>query len=319
MKTYNIGAVARLTGITVHNLRIWEKRHNAVTTVRTAGGRRVYDDMAVERLVLLKGCVDHGASISHIAGLPNDELKSTLAALTAGAALDARTPQDRLCLVGSYANQVVGSKEAETLGFSQVERHSALSQLRYEFSGHSVNVLLIDEPAISEDSCQAIIQAAQITAAPQVHVIYRYARQRDLLRLRAHGYQLWNAPVDRDSLLQALGKALQANSSVSKSVHADKPAVRRFSDEQLARLSRMASRVECECPRHLSELIIALCAFESYSNHCENRNADDAALHLAIYRTTGKARSIMEDMLATVLKQEGINIDALPGLTSAVA
>ncbi len=319
MKTYNIGAVARLTGITVHNLRIWEKRHNAVATVRTAGGRRVYDETAVERLVLLKGCVDHGASISHIAGLPVDELKRTLAALTAGASLEARTPQERLCLVGSYANQVVGPKEAESLGFSQVERHSALSQLRYEFSGHPVHVLLVDEPAISEESCQAIIQAARITAAPQVHVIYRYARQRDLLRLRAHGYQLWNAPVDRDSLLISVGKALQGNLATTKTAHADKPAARRFSDEQLAGLSRLASRVECECPRHLSELIIALCSFETYSNHCENRSTEDAALHLAIYRTTGKARAIMEEMLATVLKQEGIDIDALPGLTQAVA
>ncbi|MEL7297161.1 MAG: MerR family DNA-binding transcriptional regulator, partial [Pseudomonadota bacterium] len=37
---YSIGAVARLTGISTHTLRIWERRYAAIVAERTDSGRR---------------------------------------------------------------------------------------------------------------------------------------------------------------------------------------------------------------------------------------------------------------------------------------
>ena len=73
MKQYQIGAIAKLTGLSVHNLRVWEKRHNAVETQRTPSGHRVYSEQALERLRLLKRCVDRGMAISSIAAMTNQE------------------------------------------------------------------------------------------------------------------------------------------------------------------------------------------------------------------------------------------------------
>jgi len=81
MAEYNIGAVARLTGISTHNLRAWEKRHQLHPGERSDGGRRVYNEADVERLRLIKQCTDLGHSISKLAGLSVDELKSNLAQL----------------------------------------------------------------------------------------------------------------------------------------------------------------------------------------------------------------------------------------------
>ncbi len=309
MRLYNIGAVARLTGLSVHNLRVWEKRHNAIHTVRTEGGRRQYDDTAIERLLMLKGCTDRGATISHIAALSNEELRSTLTALTEGSDADRRSPTGRLCVVGSYANQLLNADSLRTESPLSIERYVSLQQVRTLYSGNRADALVVDEQSMTDLSSQRLIEVAQQTSAGVVHIIYRYARLKDLQRLRAHGYHTWNAPVDRDALLQALLKPLrQTVSQVHLATTAqDQIAPRQFNDDTLARLAALKSRVECECPRHLSELVIALSAFETYSNQCENQNTDDAALHLSIYRDTAKARAIMETLLANVLRHEGID------------
>ena len=55
---YSIGAVARLTGITVHTLRVWEQRYKAIEAKRTDSGRRQYNSHDVDRLMNLKFLVD---------------------------------------------------------------------------------------------------------------------------------------------------------------------------------------------------------------------------------------------------------------------
>ncbi|HKL63895.1 MAG TPA: MerR family transcriptional regulator, partial [Woeseiaceae bacterium] len=72
---YAIGAVSRLTGISTHTLRIWERRYGAVVAERTDSGRRIYSRRDVEKLGLLKILVDRGFSIGQIANLDLEELR----------------------------------------------------------------------------------------------------------------------------------------------------------------------------------------------------------------------------------------------------
>lgn len=313
MKLYNIGAVARLTGLSVHNLRVWEKRHNAIQTVRSESGRRQYDDAAIERLLMLKSCIDRGATISHVAALSKEELKATLTALTQGVDVARPSTSGRLCIVGSYANQLLNADTLRTGTPLCIERYVSMQQVSTLYSGNQADALVVDEPTMTDLSCQSLVELAQQTRAEAVHIIYRYARIKDLQRLRAHGYHTWNAPVDRDALLQALHKPLRKSVSEFHEATTAQATVapRQFNDDTLARLTALKSRVECECPRHLSELVIALSAFETYSHQCENQNTDDAALHLSIYRNTAKARAIMEELLANVLRHEGIDLTQL--------
>ena len=39
---YGIGAVAKLTGLSDHTIRVWERRYEAVVAGRSDSGRRVY-------------------------------------------------------------------------------------------------------------------------------------------------------------------------------------------------------------------------------------------------------------------------------------
>jgi len=72
--TYSLGAVARLTGLSPHVLRAWERRYGAVDPVRTAGGNRRYLESHVARLRLLRSAVGAGHAISEVATLPDAEL-----------------------------------------------------------------------------------------------------------------------------------------------------------------------------------------------------------------------------------------------------
>lgn len=73
--SYSLGAVGRLTGLSAHVLRAWERRYQAVVPLRTEGGTRRYRESDVARLRLLSAAVSAGHPIGDVAGLPDDELR----------------------------------------------------------------------------------------------------------------------------------------------------------------------------------------------------------------------------------------------------
>ena len=85
--TYPVRAAARLTGLSPELLRAWERRHAAVTPLRTAGGTRRYRESDLERLRWLKAAVAAGSRIGDVAHLP-------LEALQAEGALAAEPPAE---------------------------------------------------------------------------------------------------------------------------------------------------------------------------------------------------------------------------------
>lgn len=57
---YNIGVVARMTGVSMATLRAWERRYNFPDSERTAGGHRLYSERDVLRLRWVKDRIDDG-------------------------------------------------------------------------------------------------------------------------------------------------------------------------------------------------------------------------------------------------------------------
>jgi DNA-binding transcriptional MerR regulator len=57
---YNIGAVARMTGIPVATLRIWERRYSFPESARTPGGHRLYSERDVVGLRWVKARIEEG-------------------------------------------------------------------------------------------------------------------------------------------------------------------------------------------------------------------------------------------------------------------
>ncbi len=76
---YRIGAVSKLTGVSTHQLRIWERRYGTVQPLRSAGGDRLYTEGDIERLKMLKRLNDAGHAIGSIARLSQADLERLLA------------------------------------------------------------------------------------------------------------------------------------------------------------------------------------------------------------------------------------------------
>ena len=70
--------VSKLTGISIHTLRAWEKRYKAVVPDRDPSGRRAYNDQELEKLKMLGKVCSLGGSIGNIANLEITDLKSLL-------------------------------------------------------------------------------------------------------------------------------------------------------------------------------------------------------------------------------------------------
>jgi DNA-binding transcriptional MerR regulator len=69
-----IGSLSKVTGVSVHTLRAWEKRYKLVGPRRTTTGRRVYSQADIQRIQLLAKLVSSGHQIGSIADLSNDSL-----------------------------------------------------------------------------------------------------------------------------------------------------------------------------------------------------------------------------------------------------
>jgi DNA-binding transcriptional MerR regulator/methylmalonyl-CoA mutase cobalamin-binding subunit len=76
---HSIKTVARLTGLSPHLIRMWEKRYNAVSPQRTSTNRRLYSEAEIEKLNLLRQATTAGHSIGNIARLSRERLMALVA------------------------------------------------------------------------------------------------------------------------------------------------------------------------------------------------------------------------------------------------
>lgn len=128
--TYPLGVVTRITGLSDHVVRAWERRYKAVEPIRTAGGTRRYRERDVERLRLLAAAVATGHAIGEVARLDDEELRARVRTATPlsppalPATLDALTALD-----AAGAEQQL-SFQLSALGPARFAREFAVPLLR---------------------------------------------------------------------------------------------------------------------------------------------------------------------------------------------
>ncbi|WP_290581487.1 MerR family transcriptional regulator [Ketobacter sp.] len=307
MKQYQIGTVAKLTGLTVHNLRVWEKRHSAVETQRTPTGRRVYSDQALERLKLLKHCVDNGHTIGAIAAMTDDELRELVSARP----VEEPTAGNRAVNVTTVAAEwfdKVQQRLGNEVQWGFIQHYDTCADLRAHHPGSAVDLLLIDQPSIPAAEVKPLGQLIKQINARITLLTYRYARQQDVTYLRTLGVQALKSPLDYADVATYLKRRLKEKSGVVSVLPSRQPPPRLYTDQLLEKAASVSSSIDCECPQHLAEIIQSLTAFEAYSAQCESQDRAGEDLHRHIQLRTGHARAIMEDLLQSVLEQEGIDL-----------
>ena len=307
---YRIATVSKLTGIPVPTLRVWESRYAVVQPARNAGNVRMYRRADIERLALVKAAVDAGHAISSVAPLTDRQIKARFKDAPVRVA-KAREACCRVLVCGAALASVL---KAAWRARSDVRVQGSLPALP-DWSGAkfeslpSVDAVIVDVPVVSNALPAALRHLREATKAPVVIVVYGFGNREVLARLDAANVIALAAPTDPAQLARIcqLGLAVDPTPPAAFSqALMQSAAPRRYTDAFLLQLGQMPSKVQCECPNHLADLLTKLNAFERYSLECESTNIKDAAMHAMMYSASGHCREFLEEVLRRLMAHEGI-------------
>ena len=330
--SYRSGAAARLSGVPVETLRVWERRYGVTDPSRSAHGQRQYSFEDVRRLGLIKQLVDAGNAIGAVAHLDLQQLLTMLGSVAEFPAANAHISINqgilRLALVGAMLRQPLVDLDPTQIKLSLIQTASNLKQAGAQLTGIKVDILVVEqgELTLPEEQIPLLNAAQQVCQATTVLVLYRFAASDAIRQLRLAGFDVARIPIDmmefdhlcRAALARALnhaeqkgrtGKPLKASVKVADATSKNRlntiPA-RLLDDDNLVQIAKFSTSIHCECPRHLVDLLQMLTSFERYSAQCENSNENDAKLHRDLHHTAAHARSSLEQALIRVAQAEGI-------------
>jgi DNA-binding transcriptional MerR regulator len=318
------GAAARLAGVPVATLRVWERRYAVVAAPKTATGQRLYSGHDVQRLRLIKQLTERGHAIGTIAVLALPALEAlTAGELTASAPLPAAAPARRACVVGRAAAQKLQAAGVMPLRVWP-DLDEAEAQAQGPAAGGAVEVLLVQVNSLQPLAASRVRALAQRLQAAAVVVLYAFGAEAVAETLRAAGATVRREPATGRELAALLGAAPTAPTALTAHAAAPLPPAlpavepRIYSDEALAALAELPSSVACECPRHMAEIVMQLAGFERYSAECLARSPADAALHRHLAQVAGAARSLFERAVERLVAEEGLVLAPSASPTAAV-
>ena len=313
---FSIGTASRLTGIPADTLRAWERRYNAVTPRRCPdNNRRGYTRSDLARLGLIKQLVDQGHAVSSVVYLPEDALRERM---RVHSDLQADTPEPRpeppsaprVLVFGDGLPFQVEGWRAELPGLDIIGTHTAHADFERAALALQPEVLLVELPALQPAAAERVHDLAFRASARRTVIVYGFAASPLLDKLRRQGVVTLRAPATAADIEEAcqLPRAGRPSAANESAAWAEEAPPRRYDGETLAAVARSATRLRCECPQHLTDLLFRLGAFELYSGECETRDAADAELHGCLRRAAGQARALLEDALDHVLRSEGVEL-----------
>lgn len=303
---YRSGAAARLAGLPVETLRIWERRYSLSDAERSERGQRLYSAEQVARLGLLKQLVDQGHAIGMLASLGREQLQAMLAAGTDGGPA-AGGPVPVMLAGGLLARRVAA--ERALAGLDVRASHASLEQVAAGGDDSGAQVLVAELSELDDTALPLLAAARAASGVAATVVLYRFCPSATIRALRAQGCLVARVPADLGELA-LLCRAALAGQRLSAPQDTAAPAARvappRFDDEALAAMTAASNRLSCECPRHLSDILMMLFSFERYSAQCAHRNPEDARLHAQLELAAGQARTVLEGALETLAIAEGL-------------
>jgi len=307
---YGIGTVARLTGLKPDTLRVWERRYGLGASHKSPTGRRQYTQSDLEHLQLVAALVNDGARIGEIADSERKTLEMLLRQRGLRSHQNAVKAKTRAVFVGVGLCDWLDDHQG---CISNCDARLARSDFA-DFTDEALaaagdcDVVVVECASLGSAQVERLreLQASDLTR--RVIVTYRFGNTHWLEELEGAGIASMAFPPDTGKLAFEIARGVVEDEvSIGESnlgeLMVAKP--RQFGSAELSAAARLKSTLDCECPRHISELITALVNFEEYSASCSVDNWRDAAVHACIYAYTGQARHLMEKALNAVLEERG--------------
>lgn len=324
MRLLRSGVTARLAGIPVQTLRVWERRYQLTGAKPSGRHQRLYSDTDVERLILIKRLVDLGQPIGSLASLDLPSLQ-LLQDSIAKHRLAAEPPETKglrstlhIALVGKFLEQVRIPAQTAAFAIREEIRVDSLASIYrgYQSKLPQLNAVIVEMPHLLDESADDIVSFQDQHDLIHTLVLYRFAPSSLVRKLRSKKISVMRMPPDENELVEACSRFLkQASQAITASatpVFENASQAQKYSIETLLNLTRIESSVFCECPRQLAQLLISVASFEEYSAQCANRDSNDALIHRRLQSDAATVRSLLEESLARLLSYEGIDIETLP-------
>ncbi|WP_188564921.1 MerR family transcriptional regulator [Undibacterium terreum] len=320
LPTYRSGAAARLAGIPVETLRVWERRYQVAGPQRSPHGQRRYSELEIRRLSLIKQLVDLGNPISAVAELPSDQLSNLLDSTHS---LRVNSSQSaaivpfplRIAIVGESIGRRLAGIDWHTQSIDVVKNCVSVPHAAEALRNIAIDVLVLEVLELIEPPCDLIESLKLASRAEGIVILYRFSPMGTVRSLREAGYVVAHTPADPLEIEALCRVSFTGVPRDRSSVHSpafplDSPPPH-FDEKALTAISRSSNILNCECPRHLVDILRTLGSFERYSAQCERGNPADAELHDQLYRITGQARHLMESALQMVVDAESSTKPAL--------
>lgn len=292
------GTAARLAGLPATTLRVWERRYAVVDAPKAPNGQRLYGELDVQRLTLMKSLTGRGHPIGTIARLDLPALQA-LAAGTPRSPVQMPAARPRLVVVGRSAAQ----KLKLVAAFEVIAVHDDLDAAEAPGTmAVEADLLLAHLPSLQPASAARLVTLNARLGAGALIVVYGYGAERVAESLRSGGAIVRRDPVSGRDLARLVTATL---ATAVPAEHARRPPAspRAFSDDALVDIAESPSSIACECLRHVAELVQQLTGFERYSADCVSRSPADAVLHLRLSETAGVARTMFEAALQAMLAE----------------
>lgn len=213
----------------------------------------------------------------------------------------------------------------EAEGLQVVWKGKELEELLRFTARESPQVIVADLDRLGADPSESVRELLATSAAELFITVYKFAPRATVEHLVGDKRRVVRAPVSipmlKTQMMSAIVRGMLAD--VGSTPRSDAPTqppparrpaagvlpeAPRYTDAQLGTLRERRSRLACECPNHVAEIVTSLVAFERYSRACANRDDDDAAMHRALASATADARRVMERALGDLLRFENISV-----------
>lgn len=312
---YGIGTIARLTGLKPDTLRVWERRYGLGASHKSASGRRQYTQADLEHLQLVAALVKDGARIGEIAKSERKTLELLVKGRGKHVERQLLPTKPRVLFVGPELSAWLEEHQGCISSVSALLVRKPLTDVIDTLDPDGdVHMLVIDCPAMSTAHVNGVEALAKRLGIDKVLVTYRMANDRWLEELGRRNVAALEYPPDPARLAYELSKVAvsrdtgQGEFDLGELVN---PKPHTFSTDELIAAGKLKSLLDCECPRHIVNILQSLNQFEEYSTQCSVENWQDAAVHACIYAYTNQARHLMEKALKSIIDERGVEFETL--------
>ena len=293
-QNYRIGLTTQITGIRPETLRAWERRYEVVKPIRTDAGDRLYTQADIDRLLLIKKLVANGDAISAVANLNIENLEKRITSCKTALTSVGKNDLNFILL----GRTILDKKSLDSMRLNMIDVVQDPKNIKSNYHC-KIDFVIAEISTVNQGTLKVLQKILSQSKASKLLCAYDFGKESDVATLTTQDTGTISMPLNHSEITNWCSNNFP---NYMQSTSTD----RLLTDQDIASIVAAGSTINCECPRHLSDLIHKLAAFEKYSSECEARNAKDAEIHQELETTSAKSRYLLEEVLIKLAKVEGI-------------